>query len=171
MSPESSESQRVAKAQRGDLREFEWLYRRYLPQVYGLCRRMLESTEEAEDMTQRVFLRAWQRISEFGGSGAFGGWLRRMAVNLMIDERRARWREDMVELPEEGLPAPTASVGERVDLERAVAALPTGARRVLVLHDMEGFTHEEIGELLGVTAGTTKTQLHRARKALRKVLA
>lgn len=163
----------IAHAKRGSVDAFERLYRLYVRQVFGVCRRLLDSNEDAEDMTQRVFLQAWKRLEGFRGDSGLGTWLRRIAVNLIIDQRRAGWREQLESLGDEKdqLPSPRErSPGKVVDLERALGMLARGPRQVLVLHDVEGYTHAEVAALLGVTVGTTKTQLFRARKALREWL-
>ena len=167
------ESHWVERSRRGDVDAFEHLYRRYVRQVYGACRRLLDNDQDAEDMTQRVFLRAWSRLEGFRGDSGLGTWLRRIAVHLVIDQRRASWRVSQV-LPAEELTLaaapPLRSSLAAIDLERAIGQLPSGSRSVLVLHDVEGYTHAEMAALLGVTTGTTKTQLHRARKALKESL-
>ena len=176
--PIADEDRWIDSARRGDLSAFEQLYRQHVRQIYGACRRLLDSDQDAEDMTQRVFIRAWQRLAGFRGNSRLGTWLRRIAVNLIIDERRARWRQelelsadDSAQRPEETVPAPLArSSTDAIDLERAVRRLPHGPRRVLVLHDIEGYTHKEIAQMLGVVPGTTKTQLFRARRALQEIL-
>lgn len=163
----------IGLAKRGELQAFEQLYRRYVRQVYGVCRRLLDSNEDAEDMTQKVFLKAWRGLEGFRGESRLGTWLRRIAVNLVIDEQRASWRQQLESLTDadlERLETTAAPAGTGLDLERAVLQLPPGPRRVLVLHDIEGYTHLEVATLLGVTVGTSKTQLFRARKALREWL-
>ena len=169
----ADESRWLCKARDGDLEAFEQLYRRYADEVYGACRRLLGSSEDAEDMTQRVFVRAWRRLGSFRGESRLGGWLRRIAVNLIIDERRAHWYDELM-APSDAIELANVSPGRTseaaIDLERAIRSLPAGPRRVLVLHDVEGFTHREIGKLLGISVGTTKTQLFRARRALKEYL-
>ena len=141
---------RIEQAKRGDIEAFEKLYRSYVRQVYGVCRRLLDSTQDAEDMTQGVFLRAWRRLGSFRGDGRFGTWLRRIAVNLVIDERKSSWRRqfetETAEQPNAD-PILERAPGTAMDLERAIAHLPAGPRRVLVLHDVEGYTHAEIAGL------------------------
>ena len=169
----ASEAWWIERARRGDRDAFERLYRRYERQVYGVCRRLLDTDQDAEDMTQRVFLRAWRRLDGFRGDSPLGAWLRQITVRLVIDTRRAGWRRELdVTAQEEELdPAPRRrSSVAAIDLERAVALLAAGPRRVLVLHDVEGYTHHEIATMLGVTVGTTKTQLFRARRALKESL-
>lgn len=173
MTSAGAEERWIDGSRRGDPGAFESLYRTYVRQVYGICRRLLDDNEDAEDMTQRAFLRAWERIDTFRGESRFGTWLRRIAVHLILDERRSMWRRTFdaeVGDTAEEMPAPAEAPGAALDLERAVGTLPPGPRRVLVLHDIEGYTHVEIAEMLGVTAGTTKTQLFRARRALKGIL-
>ncbi len=165
------EQRRVAAAKRGDTRAFEALYRDTVPRVFAAVRRLCASDSEAEDVTQRAYIRAWERLDTYRADGRFGGWLRRIAVRILIDERRSKWHRDVETTSELGLTleatARRSSV-EAIDLERAIRSLPPGSRRVFVLHDIEGMTHAEIAEALGVTAGTTKTQLFRARRALQE---
>lgn len=169
----SAESEDVSRAQRGDLRAFERLYRTHVARVSGLVRRMM-GTEHALDVTQDIFVRVWQKIGTFRGESAFGTWLHRVAVNVILQKRsslrteRERFTDD--EPAMESAPSRSRSDSANVDLERAIERLPRGARTVFVLHDVEGFTHEEIGEFLGVTSGTSKAQLHRARMILRDYL-
>jgi RNA polymerase sigma-70 factor (ECF subfamily) len=163
----------VARAARGDRRAFERVYRTHVARVHALVRRMV-GAEEAEEVTQDVFVRAWQRLGTFRGEAAFGTWLHRLAVNVVFDHRarmgrqRARFIGDDAAL--EAAPDRPRDAIERADFERGIDALPDGARLVLVLHDVEGYRHEEIAERLGVTVGTTKSQLHRARLLLRRHL-
>ncbi len=166
----------VRDAQNGDLLAFERLYRENVRKVFGLCLRMSQDASLAEELTQEVFVKAWRKLSTFRGESAFSSWLYPMAVNVALSERRSRRRRDArivpVEEPERmektpGAPRPEAGF----DLERALATLPPGARSVFVLHDVEGRTHEEIAALLNLAAGTSKAQLHRARRLLREALA
>jgi len=165
----------VALAAAGDRRAFERVYRTHADRVYSLCMRMVQDRGRAEELTQDVFVRVWEKLSLFRGESAFGTWLHRMAINVVLNERRADGRregrrmvvEDLDLLSDEngGL-----QPGLAIDLESAIALLPRGARTVFVLHDVEGYTHEEIGRMLGVTSGGTKAQLHRARRLLREAL-
>jgi RNA polymerase sigma-70 factor (ECF subfamily) len=171
-----AETADVALAQSGDGRAFERLYRTHVPRVLGLVRRMLDGTH-ADDVTQDVFVRAWEKLHTFRGEAAFGTWLHRLAVNVVLNARksegrhRARESDDDDAQGMDAFAAPRqAPAGERLDLEAAIASLPPGARRVFVLHDVEGYKHEEIAEQLGVTAGGSKAQLHRARMLLREAL-
>lgn len=162
----------VGRAKRGDLDAFEELYRTHVGRVFGLCRRLLGDDAEAEEMTQRVFIKAWEKLAGFRGASKFSTWLHRIAVNQTVSEKRSRWSRDVESLGDEGesletIPAPS---GLRLDLETAVMSLPSGARQVLVLHDVEGYTHAEVAQMLGVTAGTSKAHLFRARSLLRERL-
>lgn len=173
---EADEALWVARAQDGDVDAFELIYRSYVGQIHALTRRMLVSRQDAEDVTQQVFVRAWQRLGSFRGEGPLGGWLRRIAFNLVADRHRIRQRAGGRTEGEglDGIHQATAAASRvsdvAVDLERAVGRLPDGARQVLVLHDVEGLSHREIAELLGVSVGTSKTQLFRARRALKELL-
>ena len=167
----------VTRAQSGDRAAFDALYRVTVNRVYAVCLRMSGSVEEAERLTQDTYVRVWQRLDSFRGESAFTSWLHRLVVNCVLEDARAtKRREDRVLNVEEPAMlestrfAPTAHHEDRVDLERAIAALPRGARQILVLHDIEGFKHEEIAEMLGITSGGAKAQLHRARQLLRKAL-
>ena len=172
----------VALAAAGDRWAFERLYRQHVDRVFSLCARMTGDRVVAEELTQDVFVRAWQRLGSFRGESAFGTWLYRLAVNVVLNARKSAGRErarfatdggaDGEESEHEWTlpagPAPTPGVG--IDLEKAVASLPAGARRVFVLHDVQGYKHEEIAEMLGITSGGSKAQLHRARLLLRGAL-
>ncbi len=169
----------VDRAQRGDVGAFEKLYRSHVGRVYALCLRMHAHREDAEDSVQEVFVRAWQRIGGFEGRSAFSTWLHRLAVNVVLDRKRAL-RRRLAEVPASGdepgsdplsrHAARPVDPGIGVDLERAIAALPDGARLAFVLHDVEGFRHREIAEMTGTAEGTSKAQLHRARRLLREAL-
>ena len=157
----------------GDARAFERLYRRHVARVHGLAGRMM-GTGEAAELTQEVFVRAWQKLGTFRGEAAFGTWLYRLAVNLILARRTSR-RIEWGRLAEdesliERLPARSAASEHRLDLDTAIRRLPGGARQVFVLHDMEGYKHEEIAQMFGITSGTSKAQLHRARMLLRRHL-
>ena len=164
----------AALAAKGDAMAFERLYRRHLARIHSLCRRML-NPEMADDVTQDVFVRAWQKLHLFRGEAAFGTWLHRLAINVVLAKRadaakqRNRFSEDET-IWERAAAKPYAG-DTRMDFEAALAKLPEGAREIFVLHDIEGYKHEEIAGLLGVSAGTSKSQLHRARMALRDVMA
>lgn len=162
----------VRRAQAGDRAAFDDLYARHAGRVYAVCLRMAGHVAEAERLTQDAFVLAWCRLASFRGDSAFSSWLHRIAVNAVLeDRRRARRRSARLETvadPAAVEPArPPPRIEERMDLERAIAALPERAQAVLVLHDIEGYRHDEIAALLGIATGTAKAQLHRARRLLR----
>lgn len=166
----------IRRAQSGDVSAFDRLYHEHVGRVHALCLRMSGSTAEAERLTQDVFVRMWQQLPSFRGESAFSSWLHRIAVNTVLQDRRSNGRRSArVETVDDvdDVPSRHDHQGDpelRLDLERAIAALPDGARIVLVLHDIEGYTHDEIAELCGIAAGTARAQLHRARRLLRKSL-
>jgi RNA polymerase sigma-70 factor, ECF subfamily len=166
----------VALAAAGDRLAFERLYRQHVTRVFSLCARMVNDRARAEELTQDVFVRAWDKLHLFRGESAFGTWLHRMTVNLVLNARKtdgrqqARYDDDEDGDGIEALAARPHAPGDRMDLEAAIAKLPKGARRVFTLHDVEGYKHEEIAGMLGVTTGATKAQLHRARLLLREAL-
>jgi len=159
-----AEFSRVRRAQSGDVAAFESLYRLHSDRIYGLCLRMAGDRTRAEDLTQEAFVRAWQKLDSFRFGSQFGTWLHRLAVNVVLSELRKRDDETLDELPEPTVAA--RSTGLAIDLERAIQTLPTKARWVFVLHDVEGYKHAEIAEIAGIAVGTSKAQLHRARKIL-----
>lgn len=143
--------------------------------MYALCLRLTGDAGTAEERTQDVFVRAWDKLRSFRGESAFSSWLHRLAVNVVMNERRTTFRRELrvtpvaePELMERGKGPSTE--GLSIDLERAIAALPEGAREVFVLYDIEGYSHAEIGELTGIAEGTSKAQLFRARQLLREKL-
>lgn len=163
----------VEQARSGSRDAFERLYRRHVGRVYALCLRMTADPARAEEGTQETFIRAWRKLESLRGANEFGAWLRRVAVNVVLGDDRMRRRRRGREEPfgERDRPAMAAApAAAGLDLERAIAGLPTGARRVFVLHDVEGYGHPEIAEMMGVAAGTSKAQLHRARRLLREAL-
>lgn len=174
--PRADERALVARAQAGDLEAFEALYRANRGRVYALCYRMAGEATLAEELAQDVFVRAWQRLGSFRGESAFSSWLHPLTVNVALSERRSRRRRTArvmstddpaaFEQPETRKTGPEAGV----DLDRALETLPAGARAVFVLHDVEGYKHAEIAEMTGVATGTSKAQLHRARRLLREAL-
>jgi RNA polymerase sigma-70 factor (ECF subfamily) len=161
----------AALAASGDAHAYERLYRRHVNRVHNLVRRMLG--EESEDVTQEVLIRAWQKLGTFRGEAAFSTWLHRLAVNVVLNRRsaRGRWRKLFAEEPP-GFEPPGRPVSPvaGLDFETAIAGLSPGARQVFVLHDVEGYRHEEIAGMLGISVGTSKSQLHYARMALRQAL-
>ena len=166
----SGDTEDARRAAAGDVRAFERLYRAHAGRVHALARRML-GAEDPQDVTQEVFVRVWRKLESFRGESQFGTWLHRVAVNVILSRRESgrTERERRVDSEEvmENVAARTEHRDERRDFDRAIARLPEGARRVFVLHDVEGYRHEEIAQLLGVTTGTTKAQLHRAHMLLR----
>jgi RNA polymerase sigma-70 factor (ECF subfamily) len=158
----------------GDRRAFERLYHANLGRVYSLALRMTGNRERAEELTQDVFVRAWERLGQFRGESLFSTWIHRLAVNLILNALKADRRDDRrFDQDSEGmenLPLRARLVGEKMDLENAIMSLPKGARVVFVLYDVEGYQHSEIGDMLGITAGGSKAQLHRARMLLRRAL-
>jgi RNA polymerase sigma-70 factor (ECF subfamily) len=157
----------------GDVQAYERLYRAHLPRVYGLVRRMA-GPDEADELTQDVFVRAWQKLHLFRGESAFSTWLHRLAVNVVLEWMRSRRHEKFRHHDPEAVFQVTAGRPMRpdaaLDFEAALGRLPEGAREVFVLHDVEGHKHVEIGELLGISPGTSKAQLHRARTIMRRFL-
>lgn len=157
----------------GDASAFERLYRNHLARMHSLVRRMLND-EDADEVTQDIFVRAWQKLGTFRGEAAFGTWLHRLGINVILARRetlgirRQRYVEGEATL--DHLPTRRGSPESRMDVEAAIGLLPDGARQVFVLHDVEGYRHEEIAEMLGLATGTSKSQLHRARMALRQHL-
>ena len=163
----------VHRARAGDRAAFRRLYEEHVGRVYALCMRLTGDGDEAEDRTQDVFVRAWQKLESYRGESAFSTWLHRLTVNVVLTERRASGRRAArvsaaTATDPRAEPAPRA--GLHVDLERAIAALPPGARAVFVLYDVEGYGHKEIAVMTGIAAGTSKAQLHRARRLLREAL-
>jgi RNA polymerase sigma-70 factor (ECF subfamily) len=161
----------VARATAGDTASFEQLYRTHVARVHGLARRMA-GADAADELTQDVFVRAWQKLGTFRGDSSFSTWLHRLAVNVIIERfrtlgaQRDRFLADGDETLAR-LSSPRPSGDFRMDFEHALSRLPGAAREVFVLHDVEGYKHQEIGELLGISAGTSKSQLHRARMLMR----
>jgi RNA polymerase sigma-70 factor (ECF subfamily) len=167
----------IRRTQAGDREAFDELYRQQIDRVYAICLRMSGSRAEAERLTQDAFVRLWKRIASFRGDSEFTSWLYRLTVNVVLEDSRSTKRRVARVDPVEDLDAfdrghaPEASQTEtRLELEAAIAALPPGARHVLVMHDVEGYKHEEIAQASGIAVGTVKAQLHRARKLLREAL-
>jgi RNA polymerase sigma-70 factor (ECF subfamily) len=171
----AAEKRLVREAQNGDLMAFERLYRENERKVFALCLRLSSDGALAEELTQEVFVRAWRKLGSFRGESAFSSWLYPLTVNVALSERRSRRRRDArivaIDDPASLERAPGAARPEAgFDLEKAMAALPPGARAVFVLHDVEGRTHEEIAAMLDLAPGTSKAQLFRARRLLREAL-
>ena len=168
-----AEAADAALAASGDGRAFERLYRVHVARIHSLTRRML-SVHEADEVTQDIFVRTWQKLGQFRGESAFATWLHRLAINVVIERRRsfAVQRERMTDDPSalDMLTVAPARADLTVDFEQAIAQLPPGAREIFTLHDVEGYKHREIATMLEITAGTSKRQLHRARMLMRKHL-
>ena len=171
---EPAEPDLVGAARGGDRQAFEQLYRQHVGRVHALCLRLAADRDLAEQLTQDAFVLAWRKLPGFRGDSAFGTWLYRVAVNVVLDWRRDQARRHGREIGLDNLtelrPSPPARVGDRLDLERAIAALPVGARTVFVLHEVEGYLVREVADLLAVAEGTVKAQLFRARRLLREAL-
>jgi RNA polymerase sigma-70 factor (ECF subfamily) len=163
----------VRRAREGDHSAFEELYREHVGRVYAICLRLAGDVARAKELVQDVFVRAWEKLDSFRGEAAFGTWLHRLAVNEVLMSFRAerrRWAEPLEEGGPVDPPARAAPDALRMDLEAAIAALPPGARQVLVLHDIEGYSHAEIAGSLGIAEGTARAHLFRARQLLRETL-
>jgi RNA polymerase sigma-70 factor (ECF subfamily) len=168
----------VAQAARGDVGAFEQLYARSAGRVYAVCVRMTGDPQRARELTHDAFVRAWERLSTFRGEAAFETWMHRLAVNVVLTARRGERRREARMVPSEetageseaafGRPGP--DVEARIDLERAIATLPPRAREVFVLHDVEGYKHEEIADRLELQASSVRAQLHRARQLIMRML-
>ena len=159
----------VERAQQADTAAFESLYRLHVDRVYGLCLRMTGNPSEAEDCTQEAFIQAWNKLSKFRGDSAFSTWMHRIAVNSVLGRmRKARRELDKMQAVTDISPVPetVGDSGNFEDLQNAVDDLPNGARHVFVLHAVYGYSHDETGDMLGIAAGTSKAQLHRAKRLL-----
>jgi len=163
----------IRRAQTGDSAAFEMLYRMHVDKVHGLCLRMTGNVAEAQDCTQDAFIQAWSKLNKFRGESAFSTWLHRVAVNTVLGRmRKSRREQDRIRAVSDIAEAPE-SIGDSGglrDLELAIDELPSGARHVFVLHAVYGYTHDETGDMLGIAAGTSKAQLHRARRLLAQQL-
>ncbi|MGB5245777.1 MAG: RNA polymerase sigma factor [Woeseia sp.] len=163
----------VARAQRGSTQAFEALYRQHVGNVYGLCLRMTGNASEAEDCTQEAFIQAWTRLDRFRGDASLGTWLHRIAVNAVLGRiRKSRREKDRLQVVRDTNPprATVADSGGMRDLQMALDELPQGAREVFVLNAVYGYSHEETGNMLGIASGTSKAQLHRAKRLLAQQL-
>jgi RNA polymerase sigma-70 factor (ECF subfamily) len=169
----TDEADWIARAQQADAGAFERLYRMHVDKVYGLCLRMTGNVAEAEDCAQEAFIQAWNKLEKFRGESAFATWLHRIAVNSVLGRMRKSKRErDRLQLAgeQDTSPASVGDSGELRDLSDAVNRLPEGARHVFVLYAVYGYSHEEAGNMLGIASGTSKAQLHRARRLLAQQL-
>ena len=175
----ATDLQLARSASHGDMGAFEELYKRHHRRVYSVCLRMLQNTSEAEDLTQDVFIQLYRKIGSFRGDSAFTTWLHRMTVNQVLMHFRKRTVK-FEKTTEEGetpdqIVNGTANPGrmrivDKIALDNAIEQLPTGYKNVFVLHDVEGFEHEEVASILGCSVGTSKSQLHKARLKLQKLL-
>lgn len=162
----------IEKARQGDLQAFETLYRSSVGRVHALCLRWSGgNAARAEDFVQEVYLRVWEKLAGFEGRAQFSSWVYRVAVNRLTDLMRVEIRRSEL-APMDAELDPVSGAGNRspetrLDLEAAIRSLPAGARAVFVLHDVEGYGHEEIAAMTGISTGTSKSQLHRARRLLR----
>ena len=179
----ASDTQLIARAQRGDEEAFAAIFEAHKRRVYSLCLRMTGNTAEAEDLTQEAFLQLYRKIATFRGESAFSTWLHRLAVNVVLMHLRKKGLpevslQETLEPTEEDGPKKDfgahdqvlAGSIDRVNLERAVESLPPGYRIIFVLHDIEGYEHNEIAEMMGCSIGNSKSQLHKARMKLRDLL-
>jgi RNA polymerase sigma-70 factor (ECF subfamily) len=169
----------VERCRRGELGAFEELYRAHAGRIYGLALRMLGNTADAEDLLQEIFLSAHRKLESFRGESALGTWLYRLATNQILDHVRSRAaRSGQLTDTLDDVSVLADALGHRlgdraiarIDLERALAQLPEGCRAAFVLHDVEGLEHREVGEVLGIAEGTSKSQVHKARLRLRALL-
>jgi RNA polymerase sigma-70 factor (ECF subfamily) len=165
----------VLQAKAGSHPAFEALYRMHLGRVYGICMRILSDRSRAEDVTQKIFIHAWMKLKSFRGDSRFSSWLYRLSVNLIFDELKSIRKKTDQDSEMEEIGFLTASCSEpvrnlRMDLNSAIDSLPRQARIIFMLHDLVGFTHEEIAERMKLAAGTCKAQVSRARRLLREAL-
>lgn len=175
-----TDSDLVGRCRRGDPGAFEELYRQHSSRLYGLAYRMSGSIADAEDLLQEIFLLAYRKLSTFKGDSALATWLYRLAMNHCLDHLRSRTShmaaatESLDARPDGDRPMSRYTPGEvapaRIDLERAIARLPAGCRAAFVLHDVEGLEHREVGNILGIAEGTSKSQVHKARLRIRAYL-
>jgi len=169
----------VERCRQGDLGAFDEIYRAHSRKLYGLAVRMLGNPADAEDMLQEIFLAAHRKLDSFRGESALSTWLYRLAVNLCLDYLRSRTGRaihmtdalgDDPVLPDAGSHGLAERAVTKMDLERAIAQLPEGCRTAFVLHDVQGLEHQEVGEIMGIAEGTSKSQVHKARMRLRALL-
>jgi RNA polymerase sigma-70 factor, ECF subfamily len=166
-------------AAKGDMKAFEEIYNRHHRRVYSLCLRMMQNTAEAEDLTQEAFIQLYRKIGSFRGDSAFTTWLHRLTVNQVLMHFRKRTVKYEKTTEEGETPVQIVRgtenqakmpIVDKIALDKAIALLPPGYRNVFVLHDMEGYEHEEVARILGCSVGTSKSQLHKARLKMRKLL-
>jgi len=163
----------VLQAQRGDVAAFERIYRSCVAGVYAVCHRMVGDDAQARELTQDAFVRAWERLMQFRGQSSIETWLHRVAVNVVLEHLRRTKRDAMRFLGDDDAAFGSANdvpLDARMDLASALDKLPAGSRTVLVLHDVEGYSHDEIARMTGIAQGTARAQLWRARRALSRML-
>jgi RNA polymerase sigma-70 factor, ECF subfamily len=172
-----AELELAGRIRSGDGTAFETLYQQHAPRLYNLAYRMAGTTADADDLLQDIFLLAYRKVGSFRGESSLGTWLYRLAMNHCLDvlrSRQARQGQQTDSLDEEGAAPPTAAPAlgavSRIDLERAIGQLPRACRAAFLLHDVEGFGHQEVGTILGISEGTSKSQVHKARLRIRAYL-
>ncbi len=167
MTHHDDESALIAAARGGDTAAFGSLYETHSGRIYGLCLRMTANPADAQDCAQDAFVQAWQKLGSFRADAAFGTWIHRIAVNTVLAKQRKSGREGRhLELVPRDEPVAEDGLDDNTDIEKALRKLPDGARNVFVLYAVYGYTHEEAADMLGIAPGTSKAQLHRARKLL-----
>jgi RNA polymerase sigma-70 factor, ECF subfamily len=164
----------VHRAQQGDVSAFESLYRSHAPAIYALCRRMTANDGEARELVQDIFVRAWERLTTFRGQSSLATWLHRLGTNVVLEHLRSNKRDALRMIEGDDATFGSRSADKQldagIDINAALAHLPGGARTVFVLHDVEGYSHDEIAQMTGIAAGTARAQLWRARRALMRLL-
>ena len=164
----------VRRAQAGDVDAFESLYRTHAAAIYALCRRMVGNDTEARELVQDVFVRAWERLTTFRGQSSLATWLHRLGTNVVLERMRSTKRDALRLIDGDddtfGSHSTATRLDAAMDLDAALVQLPSGARTVFVLHDVEGYSHDEIALMTGIAAGTARAQLWRARRALMRLL-
>jgi RNA polymerase sigma-70 factor (ECF subfamily) len=179
IAPDAADFELTQKSASGNIAAFEILYERYHRRTYSLCLRMTKNQTEAEDLTQEVFIQLFRKAGSFRGDSAFSTWLHRMTVNqVLMHFRKRSFKNEKTsedgETPEQIVPGTKDQtkmpVLDRIALKRAVAKLPDGYRNVFTLHDVQGYEHTEVARILGISVGTSKSQLHKARLKLRGLL-
>src|ERR1700722_8112879 len=177
-----TEVQAIRQARDGDAAAFEYLYQAHCRRVYGLCLRMIKNPAEAEDLTQQAFLQVYRKIGTFRGESSFSTWLHRVTANVVLMYLRRKKPTEILaedlerrgsngEVSRDYGPSDTSMLGavERLNIKRAVRKLPAGYKKLFLLHDVFGYEHNEIARLLGCSTGCSKSQLHKARKRLRRL--
>ena len=164
----------VRRAQQGDVDAFESLYRAHATAIYALCRKMVGDEGQARELVQDIFVRAWEKLTLFRGQSSLATWLHRLGTNVVLEHLRSTKRDAarLIDGDEDsfGSRSTQGQLDARIDLDAALVQLPTGARTVFVLHDMEGYSHDEIAQMTGIAPGTARAQLWRARRALMRLL-